>query len=292
MQNRAFQASLHERALLLAKTFLRVEADLLDAINDVDLNRVFESFGLTSTYAYCTKILELSEGATFYFISVARKSREVPELALAIEQGDLTVSKAARVVAVLTPENQEELIEKASTMTKNEIEKEVARRAPEKKRRARLKAVGENRERLTIELTNKCIEKLKRVRELESQRTSKASSLEDAIEKALYAYLQKHDPVKKAERSKMNPSKAKPSRKLDAKTKHEVMKRDQHECQERVSGEKCRQARWLDVHHIIEVQNGGTSELSNLITLCRCHHRLRHKHSAQAESQRRWSSQS
>jgi 5-methylcytosine-specific restriction endonuclease McrA len=282
MQNRAFLLAIHERALALSRAFLRTEAELLEAINEVDRNRVFETLGLTSTYAYCVQILGLSEGATFYFISVARKSRVVPELALAIGQGDLTVSKAARVVSVLTPENQEDLIEKASTMTKNEIEKEVAKIAPEKRKRAQIKPVGDNRERLTVELSGEYMDKLKRVRELESQRTSKAASLEESIERVLDAYLEKNDPVEKADRAKPRPSKAKSSRKLDAKTKNEVMKRDRGECQEMVNGVQCRSQRWIDIHHINEVQSGGTNEVDNLVTLCRCHHRIRHvkEHSA------------
>jgi HNH endonuclease len=282
MQNRAVHLSIHERALSLAQTFLGVEAELLKAINEVDLQRVYESFHLTSTFAYCLKILGLSEGATSYFITVARKMRDVPELGLAIEQGELSVSKAARVVSVLTTENQEELLGKASKMTKNEIEKEVARLAPGKRKRATMRSVGEDRQRVTAELSSSYAGKLKRVQDLESQRKSKVVAIETAIESALDAYLEKYDPLKKAERSRMKPSKAKPSRKLDATTQHAVMKRDHAECQEIVDGEKCCQKRWIDVHHIIEVQNGGTNELSNLITLCRGHHRLRHKNTAQA----------
>ena len=277
MQNRAFQLSIDERAISCARTFLRVEVDLLAAINEVDVNRVYELFRLTSTYSYCTQRLGLSEGAAYYFITVARKTREVPELALAIEQGELTVSKAARVASVLTPENQEELIAKAATLTKNEIEKEVAKIAPEKAKRAQMKPVGENRERLTVELSDVCVAKLKRVRELESQRTSRAAKIDESLERALDAYLERNDPVKKAERSALKESKAKASRKLDARTKHQVMQRDRGECQEIIGGEKCRSQRWVDVHHITHVQDGGTNDLENLVTLCRCHHRQRHR---------------
>jgi Domain of unknown function (DUF222)/HNH endonuclease len=38
-----------------------------------------------------------------------------------------------------------------------------------------------------------------------------------------------------------------------------------------------RPARWSDIHHINERENGGTHELSNLVLMCRFHHRLIHK---------------
>jgi Domain of unknown function (DUF222)/HNH endonuclease len=38
-----------------------------------------------------------------------------------------------------------------------------------------------------------------------------------------------------------------------------------------------RPARWTDIHHIRERANGGTHELSNLVLLCRFHHRQIHR---------------
>jgi hypothetical protein len=55
-------------------------------------------------------------------------------------------------------------------------------------------------------------------------------------------------------------------------TKRLVMERDQWCCQ--VPG--CRAARFLDVHHIIHREHGGTNDAWNLLTLCSGHHRLHH----------------
>ncbi len=38
-----------------------------------------------------------------------------------------------------------------------------------------------------------------------------------------------------------------------------------------------RPARWTDIHHIREREHGGTNELSNLVLLCRFHHRQIHR---------------
>jgi hypothetical protein len=55
-------------------------------------------------------------------------------------------------------------------------------------------------------------------------------------------------------------------------TKRLVLERDQWCCQ--VPG--CRAARFLDVHHIIHREHGGTNDAWNLVTLCSGHHRLHH----------------
>jgi hypothetical protein len=55
-------------------------------------------------------------------------------------------------------------------------------------------------------------------------------------------------------------------------TKRLVMQRDHSQCQ--VPG--CRSARFLDVHHIIHREHGGTNDSWNLLVLCSGHHRLHH----------------
>jgi len=51
-----------------------------------------------------------------------------------------------------------------------------------------------------------------------------------------------------------------------------VLLRDQHRCQ--VQG--CRNARWVDVHHIQLRSEGGRHSLQNLVCLCGAHHRAVH----------------
>jgi hypothetical protein len=51
-----------------------------------------------------------------------------------------------------------------------------------------------------------------------------------------------------------------------------VLLRDEHRCQ--VPG--CRNATFLDLHHIQLRSEGGRHELGNMLTLCGCHHRATH----------------
>ena len=38
----------------------------------------------------------------------------------------------------------------------------------------------------------------------------------------------------------------------------------------------CTSQRWLEIHHIVPVSQGGRDEISNLTTLCHAHHKQRH----------------
>jgi len=69
-------------------------------------------------------------------------------------------------------------------------------------------------------------------------------------------------------------------RKVPASLRHEVHRRDGGRCTHiNPKGERCRDRRWIDIHHKIPLSQGGLTELSNLTTLCRGHHQMVHFYS-------------
>ena len=92
---------IHQRAVHCAKKFHLAEAELLFVLQQVDTHKVFRHLGYTSLFEYATKALSLSESHAYAFITVSRKSLEVPALHAAISEGTLSVSKAklATVIA-------------------------------------------------------------------------------------------------------------------------------------------------------------------------------------------------
>ena len=58
-----------------------------------------------------------------------------------------------------------------------------------------------------------------------------------------------------------------------ARIRQEVLDRDGWRCQ----NPACGKAGALEVHHVIELQDGGTNDLENLRTLCRSCHIAAHK---------------
>jgi 5-methylcytosine-specific restriction endonuclease McrA len=78
-------------------------------------------------------------------------------------------------------------------------------------------------------------------------------------------------------------------RPLSASEKHAVFLRDQGRCTfVNECGERCNVDRWLHVHHIKPVSQGGTNDPANLTVLCSAHHDLVHQLSFALEGQINW----
>lgn len=64
---------------------------------------------------------------------------------------------------------------------------------------------------------------------------------------------------------------------LSSLAKHEVQLRDKGQCTHRNEhGERCSQRRFLEIHHLKSVSQGGSNDVENLALLCSGHHKIRH----------------
>jgi len=187
--------ALHEKAVALSKTYLTSEVDLLTVLMEIDDKKGYIPLGYTGIFNYCLHALKFSESQASYFSSVARKSREVPQLKQAIDSGVLTISKARRIVKVITPQTQALWINKAATLAQIALDKEVAEVNPSSVRE-QARPIGRDRHELRLSVDEGCFRKLNRARAL-----MKKSGLEEALEGLLDLYLEKKDPIKKAERA-------------------------------------------------------------------------------------------
>jgi hypothetical protein len=306
---------LHMRAIAIASQLKRSEADLIEILQELDAHKAFRDYGCASLYEYCVQFLNLSESTSYNLINVARKAKVVPELKIAIASGELSVSKARKIIPVLTPNNHTDWITLAKTKSLRLVEKAVAQAQPQLAITESVKYRSEDRLEFKLGISEALLEKLERVVDLESQRTSRPCSREDAIMAALDVYIEKLDPLKKAERlckkleSKneterasnklkatidaktelQKPEEAKPvtgqvashaRRYIPAPVQHAVRMRDQNQCTYKDSlGRRCKGRRWLHVHHIQHKAHGGADTLANLTTLCSSHHRFTHSQS-------------
>jgi predicted restriction endonuclease len=78
-------------------------------------------------------------------------------------------------------------------------------------------------------------------------------------------------------------------KKLKATCHHEVIARDGNRCtfvNER--GERCAETRWLHLHHLKPVSQGGSDDSSNIVSLCSTHHALIHQLSLAIDGQITW----
>jgi hypothetical protein len=301
----ATDQQIHERAIYLAKQYRALETELIEVLQQVDRLKIYKRVGKNSLFVYATEALGLDKAVAYALITVARKSKDVPELKAALQKNRITLSAASRIVSSLTSDNANELIKFAEKHTRDELDQELAKRNPKSAVRDRMKPVAEELVEVKMTMTRRAFEKMKRVESLEAQK-QKSTKWGDISEASYDAYLEKNDPVLKAERSTKRKLKLLPARveakveskieypstkraPLTAEQKHAVFERDQGCCTHvGLDGKRCNQDRWIEVHHIHPVSRGGTNELSNLTTLCSFHHDLAHQLTLPLEDQVTW----
>lgn len=282
--------ALHEQAKQLARTYLDTERDLIEVLSKIDDHKVYLSLGFSSLFSY-TLSLGLSESQAYTLIAVTRKCRKVPELKLAIEQGQVTVSKARRIAPVIESANAEVWISKAAAMTCHKLEREVASAKPDLKIPERLVPIGPNRSKLSLAIHESLEMKLRRLQDVVSQKLQRNCSIEEALDFAISETLKRHDPIERATRSakrKSNVASVTPKDEVvtqpvlrqvgtSSALRNEALRRDRGACQAKDSdGMVCGATRFVQVHHKIPKSIGGSDSIENLITLCSAHHKVEH----------------
>ena len=282
----------HDRALEAARIQRRNEGELIRALMEVERERIFVKLGFPSLFSYAVQALDLSEPVAYSAISVARKSLEIPEFAESIESGAVTLSKARKIASILTPENQGEWLMRAATLTSRELEKSVAEADPRPASPDTVRYLSGNLIELSVTVSEQTMLQLRRAQEVLCQKKGEPVSLGETIKEMVEAYLERHDPQRRAARGVAR-AEAAPNPTAAVKTlfpgtvgartaiplaiAHRVRLRDGGRCQfPRMGGGICGSQRWVDFHHIKPVHQGGDHSTENLVLLCRTHHREIH----------------
>ncbi len=140
----------------------------------------------------------------------------------------------------------------------------------------RIKPVCADRVKVEVGISDRLLEKIKRVQDLEAQRTKQNVNLEQTLESLVEDYLDKHDPLIKAHRktlkteaklhvvrqkqlcqksgsqkvlnTKSSMSSEGAKRYIPAELKHKVAMRDKGQCGYiHKNGNRCENKRWLEV---------------------------------------------
>lgn len=224
-----FQNKIHQQAVSIARQYKRSELELMQAISEVDKARVYRELGYTSLFAYCTKALGLSESSAYAMIAVERKAKEVPELDKAIKLGEISVSQSKRILSVLDTQQtpgaavtNQAWIDKTQKLTQRQIEQEIVTQNPKQAVKDGMKYIAEKIVSLKCAIPEELMKKIERVKDIQSQKQSSPCSLEKALTEMAEAYLQKHDPVRKAER--LSQAHQKPSSRKAEKTMTSIEK--------------------------------------------------------------------
>jgi 5-methylcytosine-specific restriction endonuclease McrA len=299
---------LDQQATEIVQRYRRNENELISVLQQIESQLIFRKLGYNSMHEYCVERLKLSDSRAYELINVSRTCTKAPQIKAAIEAGVVSVSAVKRIGRVVTQENADLWIEQASTLRQKDLERAVAAVDPKQTVKEMVKPVAEDRSMLVVGISSKLEKKLQRVRELVAQSSAKPCNLEQALEQMAAIFLERKDPVQRAERimrkqmARQNRAKstslsnvarpsnvsqpvqkvahgvARPTRlPIPAAIRHQVMLRDRGECQGKTpQGTRCGCRQWTDIHHIRPVSLGGANEVDNLVTLCSGHHRQIH----------------
>jgi hypothetical protein len=108
----------------------RVEADLVAHIGEVDERRLYAREASPSMFAYCTERLHLSEAEAYRRITVARAARKHEVLLAMLRDGRLHLSGIAMLAPLLTRDNRDALLERATHRSKRQLQELVAELSP------------------------------------------------------------------------------------------------------------------------------------------------------------------
>jgi len=186
----------HRVAMAATENLKNSEVALIMALEQVEANMVHRRMGYNSLYQYATKALDLSESQAYTYIAIARKGREIPELVTAIAE-ELPTSKARRLCAVITVENQAEWLAKAKALSKHELEKEIAKVLPQSAVAEGSRFINGELMELKLGLTAQQVDQLKKVQDLLCNKKQEAVSLAQTVAETVTFYLERQDPLRK-----------------------------------------------------------------------------------------------
>jgi hypothetical protein len=104
---------------------------LIAALAEVDARRLYLSQGYASLFAYCTRVLRLSEHEAYGRIEAARASRRFPILLPMLERGELTLTSITLLRPHLDAANHLGVLAQARWRSKREVEDIIAALRPQ-----------------------------------------------------------------------------------------------------------------------------------------------------------------
>ncbi len=198
--SRATHELIHARAVRVGLSYRHSISELIDCLQEVDAHKTHRAFDCTSLLQYATRHIGLSVDVALNHINVARKAIEVPALKQEIRNGALTVSKARKICSVLNVENQGQWLELARTLSTRELEREVVKVNPRAAVIEKASYVTADRWLVQFGASETLMGLLRSAQDLVSTSQKKAANFEATFEVVLNEYIQRHDPVKKAQR--------------------------------------------------------------------------------------------
>jgi len=294
-------AELMERLGALVREERRLTAAVLLHIAEVEARGLHLGAACSSMFAYCVRVLGMSEDEAFKRIRAARALRKYPVVAEAVAEGRLHLTAVVLLAAHLTDDCAAELVAGASGKSKAAIEILLAQRAPrpdvpERLERLaaqvvvpdrqaggkvvlepvppvppRVAALAEERFALQLTMSGATRQKLLRAQALLRHQVP-SGDLSEVLDRVLDGFL---DQVERKRFGKVRtPRKARPSRArryVPSAARRQAVARDGLRCSfVSDDGRRCEETGFLEFDHVVPVALGGAAK-DGVRVLCRSH---------------------
>ena len=101
-------------------------ARLIAALMELDRRKLYRAQGCSSLFTYCTDVLHLSEAATCNRSAAARAAAKFPAVLAKLQDGSVSLTAVRLLAPVLTADNVDELLERATHQSTREVERLIA----------------------------------------------------------------------------------------------------------------------------------------------------------------------
>jgi 5-methylcytosine-specific restriction endonuclease McrA len=290
---------LHQHTRSKAESERRLTLEILWHLRENERRMLYAQMGYRDLKEYCIKELKYSEGSAWRRISAMRLLKEVPEVEIKIQSGELNLTQVSMVqshfreVKATLAEKKEILLE-IENQTKKSTERVLAERKPENLIETQSETEKPKRGgklEVTLVLDEDLQAKLDEIQILLGSSHSKLELFRFMTEQTLKLLRKKSEPKVKSQlliKPKMSPHhqcKAPPlrsrgaakSRYIPVGIRKKVQLRDRNRCQYKgpISGRQCESTLHLQIDHKLPFAKGGNSDPENLQLLCATHNRLR-----------------
>ena len=271
-----------ERVKCLAASERQASVTLIRSLMEFDARRLYLREGCSSLFTYCTQVLHLSEGSAYNRIETARLARRCPDVLVALERGDLTLTAARLLAPHLTPANQAQVLVAACHRSKQEIQELIASLSPHPAaattiwhvHAAVVTPLAPDRYKLQVTLTGETHQKLRRAQTLARHMLPDgdvASILDHALtllvsdlERRRFARAASPRPEHQGERPASG-------RHIPAAVKRAVWQRDEGRCAFVGRAGRCGETAFLEFHHVVPYAERGPATADNIQLRCRAH---------------------
>lgn len=250
-------------------------------LREIERRMLYAKLQYGSLFSYTVKHLHYSEGAAMRRIDAMRLLREMPELALSIESGELSLTNLSLIKQAVKDAKKstietKALLEEVKGKTKKECERILAREMPQTIPEEKERVLTPTHTEVRVVLNEKQLFKLNRLRSLLSNQNPNPSYAE-LIEMLSDLALKKLDPMES--KRKPTPPKAlvssapytaesvkdgaKQVKPVPLPLRRKVFQDAKGECA------NCGNMHFLEIDHILPRAMGGMNEPRNLRVLCR-----------------------